>query len=230
MLTFLIFVFSVLVCLALIAGILYVSGLVICSAVAFSKVTFSLAVAAILNTNNPILEGGGFWSFVVWAAIVFAAVFLLCRMPRVNCGFTFFCYAIVASLVGWVVVGLACTMFSALAPHETVALVIVRIGSLVLAAGQMFAAHEDGPKELFGNRFLINVERAIASLMYGFGVWFVFFTNVKQSGLVSLLIWFGFAAIAFAIDWFFNKDDLEIPTIVPDPADVLVGEIVEVLN
>ena len=227
----LIYLLLVVVGFAIIFGFIYLTGLFVCSMVVFSRITFSAVIALTLNLNNPILEGGGFWSFAIWAAIVFAIVFLLCQMPRFNCSFTFLCYTTVAFIVGLMVVEVGTSIFTSLVKYKTAANIIVRIGSLLLAVGQMLATREESPKELFGNRFLINMERAFASLVYGFSIWFIFFSTAGLNGFVNLAIWVGGAVVAFIIDWIFNKDELEIPTTAgTGDADVLEGEIIDVLN
>lgn len=227
----LVFLFLVVVGYAIIFGFLALAGLFVCSMVAFSRITFSAVVALILNANNPILEGGGFWSFAIWAGIVFAIVFLLCQMPRFNCSFTFLCYTLVSFFVGTIAVEIGASLFTTLATYKTAAHIIVRIGCILLAIRQLCVTREKAPKDLFGNRFLINVERAFASLVYGFSVWFVLLSTANTNSFVTLAVWLGGAAVAFVIDWIFNKDDLEIPTAAGTAAsDVLVGEIIDVLN
>lgn len=182
------------------------------NAITLSKITFSLFVALVCNSRCEIVQGGGFASYAAWAAIILGICFVLCLSPRINCAFRFFCtsatsYLLVEmtlaffgtiimtcfgkefqlTLFSEIIVKLVCLGFSGKALKETI--------------------QESDTMVLFQNPVFQNVERVLASILYGFACWIIFALNVN--GLWAIPVWLewvillGSGALTFVMDYFF---------------------------
>lgn len=182
------------------------------SAITLSKITFSLFVALVCNSRCEIVQGGGFPSYAAWAAIMLGICFLLCLSPRINCAFRFFCTSAVSYLL--VEMTLACfgtIIMTCLGKEYQLTLfseIVVKLVCLGFSGKALKETiQESDTMVLFQNTVFQNVERALASILYGFACWIILALNIN--GLWSIPGWLewgillGSGALTFAADYFF---------------------------
>ena len=175
-------------------------------AVIFSKVTFSLLVALIVNTEIPLLQDGGLVSYLIWAVIIGGGIFLLCLMPRVNLAFKFSCTACISYICFMLITSIITDLFEInIVPQETLD-IVTKIAVLAVAGKALLDESGITNLNLFDNPILINLERLVASVMYGFTVVIIilnsttYFTeNVENIILISAIV------LAFIVDIILSK-------------------------
>jgi hypothetical protein len=193
---------TVLVCLLI--------ALAIKKAVELSKITFALFIALVLNNSNPILEGRGFISYLIWAAILIGGLFLLCMIPRLNCALEFFCSTVVSYFFSEMVLNVCLSIWYAILGKTYEQLLIVEILVKVICIGiscrALFSAIALTPLNLFENPILVNLERVVASVIYGLAIFIVIVSGTYTFPAVVEYIILAVAIVtSFLIDFAFTK-------------------------
>lgn len=207
---------SLLVCLVIAIFACVIVVTIANRAVVLSKLTFSVFLAIILNNHTPILEGGGFWSFCIYTAIILGIVFILSFSTRFSCAFQFFCTAIVSYFISAFMVyifgGFFIELFS---KHDFEASlgseIVIKIVCIITSFNALFTTMGTAGKiNIFKNKIFINIERAICSVFYGFATYFLLLVTMNNqfdvSKFVEYFVLFAGMVVFFLADClFFDK-------------------------
>lgn len=199
--------FFLIIGMAIIVGIIKLLCLFLEASIILSKITVSLVVAMALHSALP-LGSSGFLSYIIWAAVSIAGLFLLCKLPRFDCAFEFFSKVIVAVVVGTLVASFALEQLKleSNAMWETITDIALRL--TVLAASiyftwQRFVEADFGK---FSNVVLVNIDRVMASILYTFAVASLimgsFVTSIKFPQWLSDVIILTLPVVFFLVDLF----------------------------
>jgi len=163
--------FFLIIGMAIIVGIIKLTCLFLEWSILLSKLTVSLVIALMLHSELP-LGSSGFLSYIIWAAVSIAGLFLLCKLPRFDCAFEFFSKVIVAVVVGTLVASFALEQLKleSNAMWETITDIALRL--TVLAASIFFTWQRFWEVDFgkFSNVILVNIDRVMASILYAFAV------------------------------------------------------------
>ncbi len=199
--------FFLIIGMAIIVGIIKLLCLFLEASIILSKITVSLVVAMALHSALP-LGSSGFLSYIIWAAVSIAGLFLLCKLPRFDCAFEFFSKVIVAVVVGTLVASFALEQLKleSNAMWETITDIALRL--TVLAASiyftwQRFVEADFGK---FSNVVLVNFDRVMASILYTFAVASLimgsFVTSINFPQWLSDVIILTLPVVFFLVDLF----------------------------
>lgn len=186
-------------------------------AVRFSRVTLGLLIGVVLMQSDFRLAEQNFLNFVAWAIIGVGIIFALSAMPRLdralkfvsNLLISFLTAGILIMLGGGIVCGIAGTEFSMNIVFE----LILKIGCLAFAVVMMIADGKKKPFEYSKSVFVSIIERAIASLMYGFALLIVCSSIGNNYVIPEVLEWvlFGvFVVGTYIADIYLQKHPLAI--------------------
>lgn len=184
--------------------------LVITFAIHYAKIACALFFALVLNTSTPILNGGGFVSYLIWAAILMGIVFVLGLVPRLNCAFLFSCTLFISYLCIEIVTNVLfgiISLFSHTSFQFPLAVEIInKVLCTVITYGILASSSCGIGKNIFQNPIIINIERLAASVIYSFAIFFVISNVIADApDIVDLIIFFGTIAITFFLDLFLTK-------------------------
>ena len=167
----------------------------------FSRIAVSLLAAGLINVNFPILENGGWASYLIWFAIIVSGIFLLCLFPRVNYAFKFSCTALIGYLAFLVFLNLVVDWLHIAFIPEAYLEVFARTATLALSVGALVGAIGTTKQPPIRNFVLINLERLLASVLYGVTVVLLVckgVTNLSIEELKILLV--GIVVVPFVVD------------------------------
>jgi len=171
--------FFLIIGIAIIVGIIKLTCLFLEWSILLSKLTVSLFVAMILHAELPI-GSSGFLSYIIWAAISIAGFFLLCKLPRFDCAFEFFSKAMVALVVGMLLASFAMEQLK-LEENAAWELITEIALKLTVLAASIFFTWQKFLEVYFGkisNVILVNIDRVMASILYGFSLWGVMVSHL----------------------------------------------------
>ncbi len=171
--------FFLIIGMAIIVGIIKLTCLFLEWSILLSKLTVSLFVAMILHAELPI-GSSGFLSYIIWAAISIAGFFLLCKLPRFDCAFEFFSKAMVALVVGMLVASFAMEQLKLESNAMWELITEIALKLTVLAASVFFTWQRFLELDFgkFSNVILVNIDRVMASILYGFSLWGVMVSHM----------------------------------------------------
>ena len=185
------------------------------SAVVFSRVAFSLVAALVVSQGDIMLvASSGFLNYVAWALAIMGIVYALSTLPRVDMALKFLCTILlsvvlaylVVELFGSIIAGIADTEFTFSTAYE----VLVKIICVLFSFVSMIVfkkPHYDAPK----NPIMYNLERGLASLLYGISFTFLCMSlngNWKLATFPTLLILVVSTAAAFVADIYLAGKDI----------------------
>lgn len=174
-------------------------------AVIYAKIAFALFFAWVINNTYPILENGGFLSYLIWAVIFVGGILLLSLIPRLNCAFTFGCTAFISNICVYIVAAVITGIISLFSDNAFeipfVVEVILRVICAVITLGILWGGSCGIGVNRFHNPIIINIERLAASFVYGIGT-FAMLMNMLTENSNELLILFGAMAVTFVLDIF----------------------------
>ena len=175
-------------------------------AINYSKIAFALFIALSVNDSYPFEAVGGLLSYLIWAAILLAAIVLLCLLPRVNCAFSFGCTLIIAyiivGLLGGAIISTVCSFFDVeYSGHPLIVELLIKAVCIIIAYGSLRGAISSADINVFSNPIIINIERLLASFVYGVAIFFLITSGIPSlPNFVDYLIFFGSIALSFAVD------------------------------
>lgn len=187
--------------------VVYAVGIFCASAIIFSRVAFSLAAALVVSQGDIMLvASSGFLNYVAWVLVIMGIVYALSTLPRVDMALKFLCTILlsvvliylVIELFGGIIAAIAKTEFVFSAAYE----ILVKIICTIFAFVSMILfkkPHYDTPK----NPIMYNLERGLASVMYGFAITFLFASvggNWDLSPIMALLVLIISSVAAFIAD------------------------------
>lgn len=199
--------FVIFVVLSIAVAIVCVVAMLCASAILFSRVAFSLAVALIMSQGEVMLvASNGFLNFVAWALVVMGIVYFLAMMPRVDMALKFLCtillsvviVCVVIQMCGGIIAAIAKTEFKFSSAYE----ILVKIVCCLFSAVYMVVGKKpsyDSPS----NKLLNILERLLASVIYGVAVTFLtlsFGGNWESSILLTLLTFVVSTVAAYVAD------------------------------
>ena len=200
----------IVVALALCGGVLFV----MMKAIQLAKISLSLFIALILHRSNPLLAQGGFGDYLVWAAICLGVCFLICLLPRCNLAIRFVCTICVSFVITGMALHLAVEVIPAFGrlydAHPILLEVIVRVACLcmsVVGLVSQMEALEFGI--VLTNPILVNIERALASALYGISFCILCGPTDDMwnyTHLTALIVFLAAFAGTFAADFFLLKE------------------------
>ncbi len=180
-------------------------------AVIFSRFAFGLLIGLALSQSNALFGLTGFYNFLAWAAISLSVTFLLCKFPRIGTAVKFLTTFVLAflaimicvALIMGIVVSIAGGSFSMNLAYTLTILVISLVMALFSVVKDL-ANHDDLGNIHLKNPVALNIERLVASVMYGFVLMLAFVMGVDSfmdiSVPVQYMILGGFTAVAFVAD------------------------------
>lgn len=185
------------------------------SAVVFSRVAFSLAAALVISQGDIMLvANNGFLNYVAWALVVMGVVYFLSTLPRVDMALKFLCTILLSVVIVEIAIMLLGSIIAAIAKTEfvfsTLYEILVKIVCTLFSLVYMIVGkkpHYDSPT----NPIMYNLERGLASLLYGFAITFLFISvggNWDLPILVSLLILVISTIAAFIADIYLAGKDI----------------------
>ena len=185
------------------------------SAVIFSRVAFSLAAALEISRSNIVLVANNeFLNYVAWALVVMGVVYFLSTLPRVDMALKFFCTILLSVVVVELVIMLLGSIIAAIAKTEfvfsTLYEILVKIVCTLFSLAYMLVGkkpHYDSPTNLI----MYNLERGLASLLYGLAITFLFISisaNWKLPGFILLLVLVISTIAAFIADIYLAGKDI----------------------
>lgn len=194
------------VALSVIISVLVCRGVAVVakSAVALSKVVFSLFVAFVIHSQNALVENA--WlNYGIWAAICLAVCFLLCQMPRFHFAFQFFCTAVVSYVVvGMLVKSVVSSLVKAEVPPVLLELAVKAACAVVTVDATVKQMKQAKKLSLLANPVEVNFERLMASLLYALALYILFAVSAFGAWTVpsgwDLAIMIGLAVLAFVAD------------------------------
>ena len=219
--------FLVFILISLALAVTYAIAIFCAGAVIFSRVSFSLAAAFILSQGRmTLVASSGFLNYVAWALVVMGVVYFISTLPRVDMALKFLCTILLSvvmvylalQLFGNIIAAIVKTKFVFSAPFE----ILVKVICILFAVFYMLVEkkpHYDCPE----NPILYNLERALASLMYGLAIAFLCFSiegNWNIPAAVGIFVLVAGTVAAFIADVYLaGKDvlglDYSSETVVP---------------
>ncbi len=194
-----------LICVALFASliVLYLA----LSVVALSKIVFPLLVAFIVNNNTPILSDRPFWSFVIWAVLFLILCFTLCRLPRFNCAFQFFCNYFIAYFITAIIVTICLSIFTDMDSIPLGGEIAIKVGCFIVSVlGLLSQLRQYLMHDISKYKALVIIDRVLASIVYGIIVLLIFsFTANSVWSIPVVLQWvifIGTIILAYLLDHF----------------------------
>lgn len=195
--------------------IVYLIAIFCASAILFSRVAFSLVVAFLVSQGDIMLvASSGGLNYIAWAMVVMGIVYLLSMLPRVDMALKFFCNILLSVVLIEVVIVLFGSIIAAVLKTEfvfsTAYEVLIKIICTLFSLVYMYVGkkpHYDSPK----NFILYNLERVLASLLYGTAITFLFVSlnqNWELPILVILLLWIVGTVGAFVADIYLAGKDI----------------------
>ena len=187
--------------------IVYAVAIFCASAIIFSRVAFSLAAAFVVSQGSIMLvASSGFLNYIAWTLVIMGIVYGLSTFPRVDMALKFLCTILLSVVLVFLVVTMFGGIIAAIAKKEfvfsTAYEILVKVICTLFAFGSMLVhkkPHYDSPDNLL----MCNLERGLASLMYGFAVTFLFMSvggNWNLSGFFAFLILIASTVAAFIAD------------------------------
>jgi hypothetical protein len=183
-------------------------------AVYLPKITFSLFAAVVACNKISIIASNGLLNYLVWCGIFIGACFLLCFLPRVNYSFLFLCNSFISYFIVEIAVLISFSIFlkqqEPIIYGEIIIKVVCFIISVITLKEQIEASINN---KSFQNKFLIVIERIIASLIYAVALFILICT--AMNGLwsfpvaVNIIAFVLFFVVAYLFDMFFFKDITE---------------------
>lgn len=195
-------VFLVLLTIALVACWLMLH--LALSAVALSKVVFSLIVAALLNSELPFLPEREFWSFSIWAVIALVCCFALCRLPRFNCAFQYFCNFGVSYFLTRLMVAICMSIFT---KSDTLAIgweIAITVGCVLVSLLALFSQLRNYKMcDLSKYKAVKYIDRVISSLVYGIIavlICAVTLAKLDRAPIVDWIVFLSIIALSYGVD------------------------------
>ncbi len=185
--------------LIVLAFAVIVGGLVVLfttGAVAFSKITMALLAASTIQPFE-LVTNNSFLNFVAWACVYIALVYLLSALPRMSLAIQFFSTVFITQIVVSIAVSMIFALIYSAANGENFQLtllyeIIIRLVSLGAAVVGVAVQEKKLSTDETANPILRNIERAVASLLYGAGVTFLFVTFNQNWTVPALVYWLVF--------------------------------------
>lgn len=177
------------------------------AAVYFSRIAFSLLLAAGLKVDWFASGAANYW---VTVALIFGVICLLSLLPRVNMAIKFFCTSFITYIVVAIVCGLAVSIYNALAGADVqIGLVVDIITKIVTAVVCLFTLLKQVDNGVGGihsaNPVYVMIQRVLASLVYGFAL--VLLGSSAINGAYSVpewgqwLMFLGGSVVFFGLDF-----------------------------
>lgn len=182
------------------------------AAVYFSRIAFSLLLAAGLKVDWFASGAANYW---VTVALVFGVICLLSLMPRVNMSIKFFCTSFITYIVVAAVCGLAISIYNGIAGAEVeIGLVVDIITKVVTALVCFFGLMKQLDNGVNGihssNPVYVMIQRVLASLVYGFAVVLLGATAINGAYMVpgwgQWLMFLGGSVVFFGLDFLLLGD------------------------
>lgn len=199
--------FLIFIVISIALMVVYAVVVLCASAVIFSRVAFSLVAALVVSQGNIMLvASSGFLNYLAWTLVIMGAVYALSTLPRVDMALKFLCTILLSVVLAFLVVSLFGNIIASIAKTEfvfsTAYEILMKIICTLFAFVSMIVGkkpHYDSPK----NPIMYNLERGLASLLYGVAITFLFLSlggNWDLSGIMALLVLIVSTAAAFIAD------------------------------
>lgn len=199
--------FLIFIVISIALVVVYAVAILCASAVIFSRVAFSLAAAFVISQGDIMLvASSGFLNYVAWALVIMGIVYALSTLPRVDMALKFLCTILLSVVLAFLVVSLFGSIIASIAKTEfvfsTAYEILVKIICTLFSFVSMILIkkpHYDSPKK----PIMYNLERGLASLLYGVAITFLFLSlggNWDLSGILALLVLIVSTAAAFIVD------------------------------
>lgn len=138
-----------------------------------SKKTFNLILALILNANSPILEGGGIRGYFAWLSILFVVTFIMCRLPRINCAYQFFCNVFLLFFINKTIYEILFAFVFKNYSTTGLSEVILQFICIILALVYLWAQVAFLGSTIITNRVLIVIDRICSSFICSVAIVFL---------------------------------------------------------
>lgn len=203
--------FQFLLCLVfigiLVYGIFRAVTFLFSLSIVFSKITISLFVAVIFHSAFPILSNATV-SYIIWTAICLGVCFLICQLPRVDCALEFFCTTLVTYVIVQVISSFVINSLLKLDLSDWGAIgveIAIKLGVAFFSITTLLEKFNETNIRKFSNFLIVNIDRLIASVLYGFMCTALTFGNlpVVFSDAVILAVLVGSVIIMFIVDCIF---------------------------
>lgn len=166
-------------------------------AVRFSRVTLGLAIGVILMQSSVRLADQNFLNFVAWAIIGIGGIFLLSTLPRLDRALRFVSNLVISYLVSGILLGLVVSIISAIAGKEFEIKwwleILQKLCCLGFSVLMMLSEGKKKPFEYSNNPIVAILERAAASVLYGFSLILVLPSMSSNWNTPLVLEWILFA-------------------------------------
>lgn len=201
-----------------------------CGSIVFSRLAFAMLLA--VSTSLTIVGNGGFWNFIAWTVIFFGIIYLLSLFPRIGGAIRFFCTMFISVMVIYIAVSIVGSIASGDSDFtmHIVLEIIIKVICTFFSFRAMMAQTESGGLFCFNNVIIVNLERLIASVIYGIAM--VICISMSQGRdiplVVEIITLVGSTVLAFVLDIFlrgkyqristdesiyeFDRDEKEVPT------------------
>ena len=170
-------------------------------AVVMARITVSLLAALALCGLFPIFGEDNLWALAVWVPVCLAGCFLLCSLPRCGRAFGVSCTLMVSYAIVHLVVLYAATLMSWVGTvyyaNEAITQVVMKVLGIVVAAWISMRQPQRKARVVLKNKLMINLERVLASLIYGVTCMFLFMSGNSNAINSNAVIQIGVGVVVF---------------------------------
>ena len=179
------------------------------SAILFAKGAFALLAAWIISQQNlDLVPNSGFLNFLAWAIICFFVIYFLSILPRVDIALRFSSTFLISLFITYLAAMIIGSIFIKDFKMTVLYEAIIKIICIGISAFGIYLQGKKFESESSSNPIVLNLDRLLASLVYGFSLLFLF---VSLSGSLNISITAQYiivavvAVVTFIADIFFAK-------------------------